>query len=414
MCVYSNCVLFAGIDRDQCNNFETSATSANLGIQCDLTGVYGNAHPYTKSIGNIVYEMLWSLTSDLEFQAGLWCSAAATCTFKDGGLFATTSVRQLLFQGYTDPSIIKYLSLKHETDSIGVECETDPYDKCGVKLYKCISPGLTLTLPNGDKKVLRFGNTSNEEYFVPNFVVVNRTGELLWPYASDPDTVQYAQDAMASESTINVFNPHWAAYPAWLSGEMGFQKHYQCQKRMFSGPPDLYNSCFDTLHTGRDLLNNTLNLKSIHGNATVFPYIAGGAAVNGSTINNQYEPYLWPGFLKYRYDYLGVSAGPDFMTMTGPTTYSKLLSMTYSLYQKSLIFEFQRQFLIQMPLKTALTNTFPVTALYATRRFVEDTDTWDPHRALGTSLDSYGMPFTTPIGMASLERFSGFPVFASE
>jgi hypothetical protein len=88
--------------------------------------------------------------------------------------------------------------------------------------------------------------------------------------------------------------------------------------------------------------------------------------------------------------------------------------MTFILYQKSLTFAFQRQFLIEMPLKTALTNTFPVTVLYPVCRFVEDTDTWDPHRALGTSYDSFGMPFLTPLGMSSLERFSGFPIFASE
>ena len=398
----------------QCYNFETSTTSSSLGIQCDATGVYGNTHPYTKSIGNIVYEMMWSLTSELELKAGLWCSSEATCAFMDGGLFATTTVRKLLFNGYTEPSVLKYLSLKHETDNIGFECEKTPYDKCGVKLSKCVSPGVMLNLPNGKQKLLRSGNTSHEEFFAPHFVIVNGTGEMLWPYSSNTSVVQHALDTIATESTIQVFNPHWAAYPNWLSGTEGFQKHYQCQKRTFGGMPDMYNSCYDTLYTGRDRLNNTLNLKILHGNDTVYPYAAGPAAVNGSTINNQYEPFLWPGFLKYRYDYLGISAGEEFMKMKAPTTYSKLLSMTYSLFQKSMVFEFQRQFLLQMPLKINLTNDFPVTALYMARRFVEDTDTWDPHRALGTSHDSYGMPFDTPIGMASLERYSGFPLFASK
>jgi hypothetical protein len=88
--------------------------------------------------------------------------------------------------------------------------------------------------------------------------------------------------------------------------------------------------------------------------------------------------------------------------------------MTFTLSQKSLIFEFQRQLSITMPLKVEQTNTFnPVQTLPA-RRFVEDKDTWEPHRAQGTPRDSYGMPHIIPIGMASLERYANFPIYASK
>ena len=68
-----------------------------------------------------------------------------------GGMFATTTVRKLLFNGYTEPSVLKYLNRKFETRSIGYECREHPYDICGQQLFDCPTPGLTLTLPN-DKR----------------------------------------------------------------------------------------------------------------------------------------------------------------------------------------------------------------------------------------------------------------------
>lgn len=360
-------------------------------------------------MGHVVFQMLWSLTVKLELLEGLWCSAEATCQFMDGGLFATTTVRKLLFEGYTEPSVLKYMDLKHADDNIGVECETDPFDICGKKRYKCISTGMYLTLPDASKKLLRYGETPNDEYFAPSFIITTDS-EILWPFAINETAAAYARQKMKQVSYTEVRNPHWAAYPAWTANDTAFNKHYQCQKRLLGGEPDLYTSCFDTLYTGRDQLDRTLNIKALHGNTTIFPY-ANGSAVNGSSINNQYEPELWPGFMVYPYSYLGLTAGVSYPEMVSPTLFSKMLSMTYSLYQKSLIFEFQRQLTIQYPLRTGMLQTATPVQNLPVRRFVEDSDTWDPHRALGTSHDSYGMPFLTPLGMASLERYTNFPIF---
>jgi hypothetical protein len=42
---------------------------------------------------------------------------------------------------------------------------------------------------------------------------------------------------------------------------------------------------------------------------------------------------------------------------------------------------------------------------------VEDVQTWNPYRNLGTPNDSYGMPYTIPVGFASMERFAKFPIY---
>ena len=419
-----------GIDLDHCKGFETSETSETQGILCDVSGIFSNPHPYRKSIGNIVYRMMWALVVDLELLDGLWCSALDTCAFLDGGMFVTTSVQKLLFEGYTEASVLKFLDLKYDESGIGFECEDDPFDSCGKKQYKCMSPGVMLTLPSGDKKLLRYENTSNEEYFAPYFIVTSES-ELLWPYAIDPDVAMYAQEKMQLVNYTQVTNPHFAMYPAWTANDTAFNKHYQCQKRFLGGTPYLFNSCFDTLYTGRDNLDKTLRIQTLHGNDTIYPFApefvldASSAAyvlqnstnsvpVTGSSINNQHAPELWTGFQAYPYNYQGLSGGVNYNTMTAPTIFDKHHGMTFTLYQKSLIFEFQRQLTVSMPLKTSQFNTFSPMQTLPARRFVEDTDTWAQYRSMGVPRDSYGMPYQIPLGMASLERYAAFSIFTSK
>lgn len=404
-----------GIVFARCKGFETSETSSTQAILCDSAAVYGQPHPYRKSVGNLIFRMLWASTVNLELLEGLWCSSRDTCRLLDGGMFATTTPRKLLFEGYTEPSILKFLNLKHYHDGVGFECEKDPYDYCGKRQSKCTSTGVVMTLPNGGRKLLRYGNTSNEEYFAPYFVVTNES-ELLWPFAVDPAVAQYGQEKMLLVNHTRVRNPHFAMYPAWTANDTAFNKHYQCQKRFMGGTPDQFLSCFDTLYTGRDLLNKTLNIVSIHGNTTIYPFGNTSLSYNvqGSSINNQLAPELWTGFQAYPYNYLGLSGGVNYKTMESPTVFHKLHGMAFTLYQKSLIFEFQRQLSLSMPLKTSVKNEFSPVQSLPVRRFVEDEDTWHEHRSIGVPYDSYGMPYQIPIGMASLERYANFPVYTSK
>jgi hypothetical protein len=416
MCIYRYIsISVLGIVFDRCTGFQTAASSSTQGILCDQSEVYSQPHPYKKRLGNIVFRMLWASTVDLELLDGLWCSSKETCQFKDGGMFATTTARKLLFEGYTEPSVLKFLNLKHYHDDIGFECEKDPYDICGKREHKCTSSGLVLTLPDGGRKLLRYGNTSNEEYFAPYFVVTNES-ELLWPFAIDADVAQYGREKMQLVNYTRVRNPHFAMYPGWMANDTAYQKHYQCQKRFMGGTPDQFNSCYDTLYTGRDALNKTLDIKFLHGNDTIYPFGNGtqSIAVDGSSISNQLAPEQWTGFMQYPYNYLGLTGGLNYKKMTAPTVFHKLHGMSFTLYQKSLIFEFQRQLSLPMPLKTSQVNQFSPKVTLPVRRFVEDTDTWEHHRHTGVPLDSYGMPYTIPIGTASLERYADFPIYSSK
>jgi hypothetical protein len=101
-------------------------TSPQQGIQVTMADVYGHVHPYTKSRGNVLYEMVYSLTMDLKIKSGLWCPNFNGCPYAWGGMFTNVKVRQLLFQGFTEPSVLRYLNMRYYVDGISYlveECE---------------------------------------------------------------------------------------------------------------------------------------------------------------------------------------------------------------------------------------------------------------------------------------------------
>lgn len=415
VCV-DNCVV--GIDKTNCGNFETSMTSPTSGIQCDLTTVYGQTHPYVKSRGNIVFQMAYHMTIQLLMNEGLWCDNADTCDYKWGGMFATTTVSKVLFGGYTEPSILKYYNLKYYKYGLEFQCITEPFNDCHTQLYNCNNDGIVMIQNNGNKLYLQYGITANDVYFAPEFIMT-KNDTLLWPYSSNATLANQSLNYMYEnpEDIIIVYNPTFALYPAWTSTDIDFNKFYQCQKRTFFGKPDMFQTCVDLLYTGRDVLNKTLNIVETHGNDSIYffegNYSKSSLFVNGSTINNQFNPSLYKGFHDYPYLYLGRTTGEEFNTAQTQRLFYKPHSLDLLLSQDSLIFAFQRDIGLQVPMLTKAGGQEPSLKLN-TRRFVEDTTTWDRLRALGTPTDAYGMKYTTPYGMTSMEHLAGFPVFAGK
>eukprot|EP01034_Spumella_vulgaris_P028799 gene28799-35723_t len=374
-------VEIAWVDGDNCKNFETTMTYSEGGIPCTLDNLYGNAHPYVKSRGNIVYLMMYTLTIDLQLSDNLWCDGSKTCDFTRGGMFTTTTVDKLF--------------------------------------------GVVLVLPTGERKLLLYDTTPMDEYFAPEFIMTLE-GTLIWPYSSNSSVVTDAQEYIlthALNETLVIYNPTYATYPAWTSSDVEFNKFYQCQKRTLFGPPDLFVNCYDILYTGRDELNKTLDIHQLHGNDTLSYFSGndskGSLGVSGSTANNQYISYQYEGFQAYPYKYLTLSGGVDYEHAQTASLFSKQHALQLLLSQSSLIFGFQKEIPLTVPVSTpywarlvALTGLNRPTKSLPTRRFVENKLTWDKLRVLGTARDSYGMAYKTPLGMSSLHRMTDFPVFA--
>lgn len=416
-----------------CTEFETTTTSPAQGISCDSLEVSGHTHPYNKKRGNIVYSMLYGLTLMTSLREGYWCESVSNCDFVWGGMFKKTTVRKTLFEGFTEPSILKYFDLVNQINNISFECVTSPYDICGVKNYVCDDQGLYLMLPfqnqssnayNYSKYLLLYNSTPFDEYFSLEFYYDTSNSRLLFPYSSNSTIAESDQRNLLNDSSsiVTLFNPFWAAFPAWNNQQQqSFLKYFQCQRRLLLGPMNEFESCLIKHTTGRDYLENTLNLILFYGNSTIHPSYfntSNSFTINGSMINNQYQSFEWSGFKAYPYSYLGESAGVNFFSKTKLYKFSSLGAIPMELSQDTLTYQFQRDITLEVPFTTGDVedqnpsyNGKTVNLMLPSRRFVEDTTTWDNYRKLMTPKDSYGMKYTTPKGMLSMERFAGFPVF---
>lgn len=243
-------------------------TAPSSGIQCNQVAVYDNPHPYTLKRGGLLYNMLYSLTFSLLLTDGLWCLDPQDCLFNTGGPFITTTVRKLFFEGYSDPSFIKYYNVKLKIKSISFSCFEDAYDSCGNPNYHCSSKGFNLNLPNNKIVRIAYNVTSNDKFFSP-YLEIAQTGEMLWPYSMDPVEVARAIK-VKNDSSIwveKILNPYFSLFPVWDSDPI-YNKFVQCQKRLFGGPANNFNSCFKSVQTGR---------VNFHSKDDIFEYMGNGS-----------------------------------------------------------------------------------------------------------------------------------------
>lgn len=392
----------------QCERFETSMTSPLQGIQCDTEYVYGQLHPYVKSKGLMLSKMMFGLVIEIVLKLGLWCPDYDNCEFDRSGLFTTIPVQKLLFEGFADAGVLKYLHNKYHTKGVHFECANAPYDECGVQSFFCDAHGINMGVGN-ETLLLQYGNTSKEKYFVERFYVSK--GTLIWPYDKDVNVSADARAIIAADTNNEIFtiiNPFFTFFPAWESGDEEFQIFYQCQGRYLFGPPELFNSCSSAVETGTDKISNLKHLLYYNGNETVDII---GAGINTSgTIDLQLEAYRWDGFRNYPYTVDFVTKGPDFENLVKPVMFNRIQALRLELDQDTLE-TFDRQMEITTPFRWAFeVNTTSSLGLPA-RRFLESAATWSPLQNLGTPTDSFGMPYKIPAGMSSLLHMSGGPYF---
>ena len=403
---------------ENCNKFQTSISDSSNGISCNHEKIMKNDHPYRKSRGNIVFQMLSSLTQDIKIKQGLFCKDLATCEFDWGGMFSTTTVRQLLFEGYTEPTVLRYLNQKHEAKNISFSCVEYSKDACGNENLRCNSKGVYLHLPDGSSKKILYGYTPIDEYFAPKLEIVEKTGQMIWSNSMDSNkrNVAIAVRNNNSLTVVEVANPFWAAYPAWQSNDPDFNKYYQCQKRVYGGPPNLFSSCITTIDSGTGSLDGAHNILEYLGNSSIHHFSGEKPLpVSGATEKNQFVPFKWSAFQAYPYLFQGSSGGNSHKNLESMTIFNKQHALTFLLSQKSFTFEWEAEILMEMPIFDGFSapSNGSGTLSLGVRRFVEDVDTWEILRKLGTPKDFYGMPYLVPKGMASLETLTGFQMFVS-
>jgi hypothetical protein len=393
----------------ECNKFETSMTSPVEGIQCGEQFVVGKPHPYKKSRGIVIEKMLFSLVIEIVLKLGLWCPSYDVCFFDRSGLFTTITVQKLLFEGFSDASVNKYLAVKHKDDNITFTCVEDAYDECGIQNFYCNHAGINLTLAN-ESVILKRNDFPHEKFFAERFYIYQ--GRLLWPFDMNATVANESRIILAEhpDDVIRMINPYFTLYPAWDDTNYEFTKFYQCQGRVMYGPAELYNSCIDTINTGRKEFKELANLIEFRGNSSLYPFPERPMPVNGTT-DRQMRAFLWEGFSNYPYSFQGLTAGRKYYGLDTPVLFNRQHALRLELTQ-SLIEEWDRIRKIYSPFQAAFNwdnKTSP--GVIVSRRFTEDSSSWNALRNLGSPRDSYGMPYLIPTAMASMERLAGFPIY---
>ena len=123
--------------------------------------------------------------------------------------------------------------------------------------------------------------------------------------------------------------------------------------------------------------------------------------------------YGWNGFTSYPYLWGGTSVGSDVHTLQSTSFFNEDTKLLMNLYQDELD-KFERDVPIEIPFFAgpgAKVESDGRKGSITVRRFTETKQTWQAYQDMGRPQDSYGMPYTVPIGMVALEHLAGFPIF---
>ena len=180
--------------------------------------------------------------------------------------------------------------------------------------------------------------------------------------------------------------------------------------------PYLFNSCVNRLDTGRANVSLAKNVQMFMGNESIYWFAdSTPASVNGTFDGQQAPMSLWDGFFTYPYSYNGTVQGPRHTSFNNPTVYHKKHAMTLQLDQSQYVYDWEYNIDTAIPYDDSYTGNSrknPKRKILRTRKFEESALTWAGLKTLGEPTDSFGMPYKTPVAMASLERLGGLPIFA--
>eukprot|EP01041_Mallomonas_annulata_P000638 gene638-1231_t len=207
----------------------------------------------------------------------------------------------------------------------------------------------------------------------------------------------------------------WAAYPGLNNNnDIDFNKYMQCQKRLYGGLSNLFTSCDDTVETGTQQLSQVKNIRKFHGNSTI-QYSNISFDVEGYT-NRQFYPHLWKGFKTYPYVYDLLLSGEGFDSTSILSLFSKEHLLKLQLTQHDLS-ETYKSFDLKYPLPTtsgggSTDDLSSAIGIVNVRRLADAASTYDYMASFSAPKDAYGMGYTVPKGMVSLQQLAGFPIFA--
>lgn len=384
---------------DDCEQWSTLTSNA-FGINCGDDDVHKR--------GNIVAEMIHAFTMDRILIDGLHiCNDPVTCDYRHGGLFATTTARNLVFESRVDSIYIKMLNHDLQDRNLSIACVNqtvvDVTTECGfVRNHDCTDQGYQVLYENalGEKEIL---------------LTVDRDGPERWQW--------YKPEIQLPNGHGEINNPAYSTHAGQLWNNESFHKERNCEHRILGGPKGRFQNCEVQAHTGRHDLSSVGHTTSWYGNATLdaappstreFDPATGAsrhtADVAGSQ-GEQFTPQLFDGFKSLSLPY--VDSDPEESTMGLKFLGNK--SETLLLGDQLLVMHLEREKQYRVRWPYPLLNGSAREFSFRANRYQESEQDWlDASNRTGSTLrDQKGMPYKTPIGMASIESVAGVPAFMS-
>ena len=412
-----------------CDQWMTRVTNPTLGIYCDddkilaiNTPEYHNYqslvdHPYPRKRGNVIAAHLYEWATDrVLFEERLWCFNPEICDYKKSGMFTEQRVRDVLFEGYTDPLAIKILNWDLAPRNLSLRCRNRTVNY----FTEDCRPVYTNDCTEDGYEVLWHGGPD------PNIPNANESVIMHVGRQSDQRHQWFSPEVQLPFGLGEFDNPAFAIYAGQLWNNSKFQKDRVCAHRHLAGPKNRYRSCTMEIETGRHNLQQIQRVRRWYGNDT----LSGGEDFEMSirvegNLGNQFKPELWEGFKTYpfpsgyfmRMEGLSYKSADNWTIIAGDellqlqlTRMDQYKSVDYNLADQGMKIALEYPTYYQLA-EMNQTDFFSVKP----NRYIVPQESWDAARLrAGRALrDTLGERYSVPIGMSSIEGLAGFPVFLS-
>uniref|UniRef100_A0A7S1XWL1 Uncharacterized protein n=2 Tax=Phaeomonas parva TaxID=124430 RepID=A0A7S1XWL1_9STRA len=394
----------------RCDSWQTILSNPAYGIQCDPNQIVGLPHPQPLSRGNILSHLMEDMTYEVIFRAEqLICLDTGDCDYMRGGLYTNQKVRNILFDGYVDPVVLRIVNTELLAHDLQMVCNHDrtlgTSDFCvPIADNDCTDLGINITVRSTGEHVYTFSRTENPHAWFANEFTVDVLGDR----------------------NVTVRNPAFALHRGGLSKNITFQKKMDCDSQYMHSTSAVFSGCETRVHTGRGDLDRINKYEFFKGNSTMevtangrvhistLELEAAGQGRDAPYFGLQFKPFLWEGFASYPYSYLLRDAGNDNLGEEDITMYypEHLLRLNMVRHIPTVV---EPQPALEYPVRFAFVRNESRELSVRLNRFVASEDAWRGYfDVAGNDMtDLYGMPYQLPIGMAPTRALNGIGSFVS-
>ncbi|KAJ8598298.1 hypothetical protein CTAYLR_006008 [Chrysophaeum taylorii] len=443
-----------------CEEWETTISDGTFGIYCDETSILkidtpykhdyqsATSHPYPRRRGNVIASWLqaWAwqrvLTEDR-----ISCDSPNDCDHAGGVMFVTHSARRLLFEGYVDRLSMKLLN--SELGNFTLRCvnrsTVEHTEYClPIENTECSDLGFEIVsaLPETDPN------------YVPGVAQFSRDGKRAFEWyrpelALNLRNLSLSVDANSTDPSIIIKNPAFAIYPGKImepsaSGDelreaatmqprttslddvVDFHKENDCLHR-FLGGPKAHANCNVTINTGKRDLSDVRRLVEWYGNETLragVGFVSGIPVSAGLLLNSDYQlqPFGWEGFKWLNFSYKFRYEGLDYLGNESIYVIDPDLMLVQDLERQNGgdldigMADSSDDYYVEWPTRKEYDpSNYTRRAWIRGNRYETTRRTFSAARlrAHDRLRDTRGMPYTVPIGMASIEILANTPIFVS-